>query len=95
MCITGGIGIAIEYLASRDINHSATAAVESLKYTLRRRRCKAFIVAQSLTRPKTQAFWKGRLTTARKASLAVLVFAAFDPTYVIYEDVVDLAMWFD
>ena len=42
-----------------------------------------------------RAFWSGKLTKNRRASVLTALFSSFDERYKIYEDTDDMAIFYD
>ena len=91
----GSIAVIIDIAASVDKAHSMTIAVNSMKKILRKRRNPCLIYAQVAQTKTARDFWKGKLTCTKRASVLPALLQAFDPRYMIYGDVDDMAIFYE
>jgi hypothetical protein len=91
----GSIAVSIDIAASTDKNHSMTHAIDSVKKILRKRRNPCVVFTQVAQTDIARAFWAGKLTTTRRASVLTALIFAFDERYKIYEDTDDMAIFYD
>ena len=90
----GSIAVSIDIAASIDANHSMTYALDSIKKLLRKRRNPCVLLTQVAQTNVARAFWAGKLTKTRRASVLVALFSSFDERYKIYEDADDMAIFY-
>lgn len=91
----GSIAISIDIAASKDTNHSMSLAIESLKKMMRKRRNPCVLFAQVANTESARRFWQGKLTKTKRASIMTALCSEFDPRYLIYEDVTDMALFYE
>ena len=91
----GSIAISIDIAASKDKKHSMTVAIDSLKKMLRKRRNKCVLYAQIAHTDEAEAFWGGKLTKTKRASVIAALLSEFDNRYLLYEDADDMALFYD
>ena len=91
----GSICISIDIAASIDPHHSMSIAIDSLKNVLRKRGVLCTLFAQVSRTPSARAFWKGKLTATKRASVMAVLLSTFDDRYLIYEDTDDMALFYD
>ena len=53
------------------------------------------LVTQCAQTESARAFWAGKLTTTKRASVMTELFHEFDNRYQIYEDAEDMAIFFE
>jgi hypothetical protein len=93
--IPGSIAVSIDIAASTDKNHSMSGAIDSVKKLLRKRRNRCILFTQVALTDDVHAFWSGKLTKTRRASVITALVSTFDERYLIYEDAEDLALFYD
>ena len=91
----GSIAISVDIAASVDKHHSMTFALDSIKKILRKRRNPCVLFAQVAQTDVARAFWAGKLTKTRRASVMPALISAFDERYKIYEDTADMAIFYE
>lgn len=91
----GSIAVSIDIASSIDKKHSMSIALESIKKMLRKRRNPCALFAQVAQTDVARAFWAGKLTNTRRASVLTALFSEFDKRYIIYDDTDDMAIFYD
>ena len=91
----GSVAISIDLAASTDARHSMTTALTSIKKMMRKRRNPCVLFTQCAQTKSARAFWAGKLTSTKRASVLTALFHEFDNRYQIYEDAEDMAIFFD
>ena len=91
----GSVCVVIDLAASIDTNHSMSIAIDSIKKLLRKRRNPCALFAQVAQTDIASAFWGGKLTKTRRASVLAALIHSFDERYTIYEDTDDMAIFFE
>ena len=91
----GSIAVSIDIAASSDKHHSMTVAIDSIKKLLRKRRNPCALFAQVAQTDTARAFWSGKLTKTRRASVMTALISDFDERYKIYEDTDDMAIFYE
>ena len=91
----GSICVGVDIAASIDTNHSMSIALESVKKMLRKRRNPCVLFAQVAQTDVARAFWGGKLTKTRRASVITALISLFDARYTIYSDAEDMAIFFE
>ena len=91
----GSIAISIDIAAAIDEEHSMSTALNSIKKMMRRRRNTCVLFTQCAQTDPARAFWAGKLTSTKRASVMTALFHDFDSRYHIYADADDMAIFFD
>ena len=91
----GSVAISIDLAASTDRRHSMSTALTSIKKMMRKRRNPCVLFTQCAQTESARAFWAGKLTSTKRASVLTALFHEFDNRYQIYEDAEDMAIFFD
>ena len=91
----GSIAISIDIAASTDKTHTMSVAIESIKKMIRKRRNSCVLFAQVANTESARRFWQGKLTKTKRASIMTALFSEFDPRYLGYEDVTDMALFYE
>ena len=91
----GSVAISIDLAASTDTRHSMSTALTSIKKMMRKRRNPCVLFTQCAQTESARAFWAGKLTSTKRASVLTALFHEFDNRYQIYEDADDMAIFFD
>ena len=91
----GSVAISIDLAASTDTRHSMSTALTSIKKMMRKRRNPCVLFTQCAQTESARAFWAGKLTSTKRASVMTALFHEFDNRYQIYEDADDMAIFFD
>lgn len=91
----GSIAVCVNIAASTDPSHSMSAAIDSIKKLMRKRRNTCCMFAQVARTKAARTFWAGKLTKTRRASVLTALHASFDDRYQIYEDTEDMAIFFE
>ena len=88
----GSIMVSVDIAVSICSSHSMSVAIESLQKTLAQRKQFCVLTAQVAQTESARAFWSGKLTTTRRASVATVLLTKFDPRYKTYGDADDMAL---
>ena len=91
----GSAAISIDLAASIDTRHSISTALTSIKKMMRKRRNRCVLFTQCAQMESARAFWTGKFTSTKRASVMTALFHEFDNRYDIYEDADDMAFFFD
>ena len=91
----GSVAVSIDIAASTETNHAMTIGINSIKKTLRKRRQTCVLLAQVAQTESARKFWNGKLTHTKRASVMSLLLYEFDKGYKIYEDVDDMALFYE
>ena len=62
---------------------------------MRKRRNLCVLFTQCAQTDSARAFWDGKLTKTKRASVMTALFHEFDNRYHIYEDALDMAIFFE
>ena len=91
----GSIAVFVDLAASIDNTHLMSAAIDSIKKLLRKRRNLCVLFTQCAQTDVARAFWSGKLTNTKRASVMTLLTAMFDHRFLIYDDTDDMAIFFE
>jgi hypothetical protein len=91
----GSVAISINIAPSADTSHSMTVAIDSLIKMMRKRRNACVLFAQVENTGSARRFWQGKLTKMKRASVLPALFSEVDTRYLIYEDVTDMALFYE
>lgn len=89
----GSVAVSIDILVSICKDHTSSKAISSIIKTLRRRRNPCVVFTQAAKTKSATAFWEGKLTSSKRASVMVALANVFDNEYAIYEDAKDMALF--
>ena len=78
-----------------DTAHSMSIAFDSAKKTLRHRRNSCVLFTQAAQIDTAKEFWRGKLTSTKRASVVPILFRGFDANYRIWGDTTDMALFLD